>query len=48
MKTGTDPDMFLFGMYQLRNKICDLEEVVFAEGLTLITLEACQLINIQT
>ena len=40
MKAGTDSDVFLSKLNQMRDKLRDLDEVVSAEHLTTIILEA--------
>ena len=40
MKDGTNPDAFLSLVYQLRNELSDLDEVVSGERLTVIILDA--------
>ena len=40
MKADTDSDVFLSEVDQLRDKICDLEEVVVTDHLTTKTLDA--------
>ena len=52
MKACTDLDVFMSKMYQLRDKLSDLDEVIFTEHLTNIILNALPvniypIINIQ-